>query len=251
MSSRSLIRTPKRLRTNNTARPLPLQRLLETLTPDQLRTVLTTLCSRHPSIAAELTSTAPRPSVSSALSVLHSYQAVLRESFPYGDRPTSDYSFNRVKGSLLALLDALRDYVPQFLPPQETQTAISLAFLDGITEIVAALPNWDSFLHNRYKDDAYDEIGAAWALVIREASKRGAGIQLQVGGWDRKIVRHDEVSGGKMGQAVQAIRECVGWGDGGTQGTGQGQVEDEREKVRRELFGGTYGGNAVQVGQGW
>lgn len=244
----------KRIRTNaTTSRPLPLNRLLETLTQDQLRTALTTLCTRHPAIAAELSSTAPRPSVPSALGVLHSYEAAMQESFPYGDRASSDYSFNRVRGSLLALLDALKDYVPQFLPPQEPQPTVSLAFLDGVTEIVARLPQWDTFVNNRWKDEAFEEMGAAWAMVVREAAKRGAGIQLQVGGWDRKIVRHNEMSGGKLGEAVQALRELGGWFVDQTQTAnargqgGQGQVEDEREKLRRELFSGTYG-NAVQVG---
>jgi len=107
-------------------------------------------------------------------------------------------------------------------------------------------------LHNRYKDEAYDEISAAWALVFREASKRGAGIQLQVGDWDRKVLRHNEVSGGKMGEAVQALQEGMGWygtGGGGGGGDLPGQiVEDDRAAVRRELFSGQYGASAVQVG---
>jgi len=146
----------------------------------------------------------------------------------------------------------LRDYVPHFLPPQESQATTSLAFLDGVTHIVAALPQWDSFLHNRYKDEAYDEISAAWALVFREASKRGAGIQLQVGDWDRKVLRHHEVSGGKMGEAVQALQEGMGWTENGGSGRGgdlPGQlVEDDRAAVRRELFSGQYGASPVQVG---
>jgi len=105
-------------------------------------------------------------------------------------------------------------------------------------------------VNNRWKDEAFEEMGAAWAMVVREAAKRGAGIQLQVGGWDRKIVRHNEMSGGKLGEAVQALRELGGWFVDQAQtgnGSGQKQVEDEREKLRRELFSGTYG-NAVQVG---
>lgn len=118
---------------------------------------------------------------------------------------------------------------------------------------MAGLPVWDSWSHNRYRDEAFEELGTAWALVIREAGKKGAGIQLQVGGWDAKVARWNEVSNGKMVEAVHAVRECLAWGAGMTgqamgSGQGQGQQEmEDRERVRRELFGGTYG-SPVQVG---
>lgn len=242
-------RTIKRPRTNATGRPLALPRLLETLSADEMRSVLNSLCERHPDIGTEIVQTAPRPSVQSALSVLRRYQIVLRESFPYGDRPTSDYSYNRVKNALRNLLEALADFTPHFLPPHETQATISLQYLDAVTTIVHQLPNWDSFLHNRHKEDAYDDLSRSWACVIREAAKRGGGIQLQVGQWDQKLAKHDELSGGKMKEAIAELRRSCGYiGQGMGTGTGGGNGQGE-PSVRDQLFSGTYGlQSPIQVG---
>merc|ERR1712144_3137 len=56
------------------ARPLALPRLLETLDADSLRSVLHTICERHPQIGSEVVASAPRPSVDSTVEVLSKYQ---------------------------------------------------------------------------------------------------------------------------------------------------------------------------------
>ncbi|KAA8571595.1 hypothetical protein EYC84_001592 [Monilinia fructicola] len=122
------------------------------------------------------------------------YQTELQEAFPYGGSPGSDYAYDRVKQHLTNLIDALVDFTPHYLPPNEQQTATSLSFLDRATKVVHDLPNWDSQSHRYHKDNAYDEISRAWALVISEASKRGGGFQLHSGGWDQTLARHNEQS---------------------------------------------------------
>lgn len=243
----------KRPRTNVTGRPLALPRLLETLSADEMRSVLNSICMRHPDIGSEIVNTAPRPSVQSALSVLRSYQTSLRASFPYGDRPTSEYAFNRVKASLTALIEALNDFTPHFLPPHETQVTTSLEYVDAATSIIHGLPNWESFAHDRYKHDAYDEIGKGWACIIKEAAKRGGGIQLQLGGWDQKLAKHDELSGGRLRDAILELRRSCGYiGQG--MGTGMGPREGEGDgqgglSVRDQLLSGSYGVQSpIQVG---
>lgn len=252
MPSRSLptqqpIRTPKRMRTNLTGHPLALPRLLETLGADDMRHLLRSICDRHPEIGAEVVSTAPHPSVASALHVLSNYEAALRASFPFGGKPSSDYAYNRVRQPLSELLDALRDYTPHFLPPNEPQTATSLNYLDGATDVIHRLPNWDSYQHNRHKAEAYEEIAKAWALVVREAAKRAGGMQLMYGGWDQKLAKHNEISGGKMQEAVNELRANLGWigGDGGAPSSGQ--TAEDTASIRQQLLNGTYG-SAVRVG---
>ena len=241
-------RTVKRLRTNITGRPLSLERLLETLRPEELRTVLRSICDRHPDIGSEIKATAPRPSVASALHVLHTYQVNLRQSFPYGDRPTSEYAYNRVRPSLMDLLEALKDYTPHFLPPQEQQAPTSLEFLDGATLVIHQLPNWDSFEHNRHKHEAYEEIGKAWALVLREAAKKGGGMQIQYGKWDQKITKHNELSGGKLQEAINELRSSLSWIGGPATGFDGFEVPGDTNTIRQQLLSGTYGSNAIQVG---
>lgn len=251
-AARPLARPSKKFRANEvTGRPLVLPRLLETLDAESLRSVLQTLCERHPQIGAEVVASAPRPSVSATVDVLLQYQDKLREAFPFGGNAGSDYAYNRVKQQLNELIDALTDYTPHYLPPNENQTTVSLDYLDHATKVIHELPDWDSQSHKHHKDNAYDEISRAWALVISEASKRGGGFQLHSGGWDQRISKHNEQSGGRMQVAVNALGSNLGWmgaagGMGGTPST-------DRESIRNQLLNGTYGASpgsspAVHVG---
>lgn len=238
IAARVLARPTKKIRSNEVSgRPLALPRLLETLDAQSLRSVLQSICNRHPEIGSEVVSSAPRPSVSSALGVLEEYQNKLREAFPFGGNGGSDYSYNRVKGPLTALIDALTDFVPHYLPPHESQTTTSLTFLDGATKFIHELPDWESSSHRHHKDNAYDEISKAWALVITEASKKGAGFQLHNGEWDQKLAKHNEQSGGRMQAAVNALGSNLGWIGGGAMETG------DSNSIRNQLFSGTYGTN--------
>jgi protein Cut8 len=239
MAPRAIARPSKKLRNNEVAgRPLALPRLLETLDAQSLRSVLQQICERHPDIGSEVVTSAPRPSVASALDVLARYQDRLRDAFPFGGNAGSDYAYNRVKQALTDLIDALVDYTPHYLPPNESQTTTSLSFLDGATKIVRDLPEWDNQSHKHHKDNAYDEISRAWALVIGEASKRGGGFQLHSGGWDERLGKHNEESGGRMQVAVNALGSNLGWmGGNGTMGSG------DPSSIRNQLLSGTYGSN--------
>ena len=247
ISARSLPlqRQNKRHRLGLVGRPLALPRLLETLDAESLRGVLQTICARNPSIGAEVEHTAPRPSVSSALDVLKKYESTMQSSFPLGDS-SSDYAYNRVRHALLNLLEALADFTPHFLPPNETQATQSLNFLDGATDIIHRLPDWNSYQNNLHKENAYEEISWAWTLAIREAAKRAGGMQLQYGGWDQKIMKHNQQAHGKLQDAVHELNTRIGWMGGQQQSNYRG---DDISSVRQELLSGTYGANyPVRVG---
>ncbi|KAF2759823.1 tethering factor for nuclear proteasome STS1 [Pseudovirgaria hyperparasitica] len=244
-------RITKRMRTNLAGRPLSLPRLLETLTAEEMRNILQVICDRNPQIGADVVAAAPRPSVGSALGVLGQYEASLQTSFPFGGRNSSDYSYNRVRQALVNLLDALKDYTPHFLPPNETQAATSLTFLDGATEVIHRLPEWDNFQNNRHKQEAYEEMAKAWAAVIQEAAKRAGGIQLQYGGWDQKLNKHNQQSHGRMQDAVDALRTSLGW-IGGDMNSGSASTSanaNDPSSIRQQLLSGTYGiQSQVRVG---
>ncbi|OQD73872.1 hypothetical protein PENDEC_c013G03548 [Penicillium decumbens] len=241
-------RNIKRSRPNVSGRPLSLPRLLETLDTDALRTVVRTMCERHPQLTEEVAQTSPRPSVSSTLQVLRNYQAALQSSFPLGGNTESDYAYNRVRQPLTNLLEALSDFTPNFLPPNEPQPSVSLSYLDGATDIIHALPRWSTPQNNIERDSAYDEIGKAWVLVIREAGKRGGGIQLQYGGWDQKLAKHNQTSGGKLQSAVNELGSNLGWMSG-PDSPSQSPGGNEFGSLRDQLLSGTYGlGTPVRVG---
>jgi len=244
-TSRQLARPSKKQRGNEiTGRPLALPRLLETLDAGSLRSVLQAICDRHPQIGSEVITSAPKPSVTSALSVLEQYQQRLRDSFPYGSDGTSEYAYNRVKAALSALIEALTEFTPHYLPPNESNATSSLSYLDGATNVIHELPDWQNSAHKHHKDNAYDEISRAWALVISESSKRGGGFQLHNDQWDQKLTKHNELSGGKMQIAVNALGSSLDWiGAGPNIGTG------DPGSIRSQLLSGTYGANLpVRVG---
>ena len=242
-------RNTKRPRAGATGRPLSLPRLLETLDADSLRNVLQIICQRHPGLGTEIEQTAPRPSVASALTVLKQYESALQATFPFGGNQSSDYAYNRVKPALVNLLDALADFTPHFLPPNESQASQSLSFLDSATDIIHHLPDWSTFQHRLHKQNAYEEISKAWTLVIQEAAKRAGGIHVQYGGWDQKLAKHNQQSGGKLQEGVNAMSNHLGWmtsQPSTQQHAGRGI---DPSSVRQELLSGTYGSNLpVRVG---
>ena len=241
-ATRQIARPSKKIRNNNVAgRPLALPRLLETLDADTLRNVLQQICEKHTQIGQEVVTSAPRPSVSATFGVLEQYQAKFREAFPFGGGST-EYAYNRVRTQLDQLIDAISDYVPHYLPPNESSSSVSLDILDGVTNIIHQLPDWDSHQHRHHKDNAYDEISRAWALVISEASKRGGGFHLHHGEWDQKIRKHNAQSGGRMQAAENALGNNLGWMGAGAPSSNQ-LANQDRESIRNQLFSGTYGSN--------
>lgn len=242
ISSRPLIRPSKKFRSNDLiGRPLSLPRLLETLDTNQLRTVLERICERHPDIGQEVVSGAPRPTVDSAMNVLHGYQERLNAAAPYGES-SAEYTYDRVKSHIIALIDALSDFTPQFLPPIETQPTKSLEFLDGATRFIHNLPDWQPQTYRHHKDNAYEDISKAWALVINEAAKRGGGFNLHSDGWDQKLARHNEQSGGRLATAMTAMSNSVGW-----MGSNENGGSSDQGSILNQLVSGAYG-SPVRVG---
>ncbi|KAI4860718.1 Cut8-domain-containing protein [Hypoxylon rubiginosum] len=240
-------RQAKKLRSNElTGRPLSLPRLLETLDVTQLRTVLQTICERQPEIGEEVVKSAPRPTVGCALQVLKEYQDRLREAFPYGES-SSDYTYYRVKQPLMALIDALADFTPQYLPPTEPSVNLSLQFLDGATKIVHSLPEWESQSHRHHKENTYDEISKAWALVTNEASKKGAGFILHSGGWDQVLAKHNQQSGGRLGAAMSSMSASLTWVGGGQSSGVSNNMPGSQGSILDQLMAGNFG-SPVRVG---
>ncbi|KAL1302743.1 hypothetical protein AAFC00_003095 [Neodothiora populina] len=254
-SSRSLPhafahRSFKRTRTAvSTGRPLDLPRLLETLSADEMRNLLQNICDQNPAISHEVVTKAPRPSVESTLAVLHKYESTFKQAFPFGNRPSSDYTYNRVHRPMMQLIEALRDFTPHFLPPNEPQPTVTLAYLDAVTQIIHGIPHWDTYQHNRPTHEAYDELSHAWALAIHEGAKKGGGFHLQYSGWDQKLFKHNEDSGGKMQEAVNEMRASIGWAGPSTQSPPPSAPTDDRASIRQQILSGTYGQD-LPVGAG-
>lgn len=234
-SSRVLARPSKKARpTQVSGRSLTLPRLLETLDTDQLRSVLERICDRHPDIGHEVATGAPKPTPQAVLDVLHDYQNKLTAALPYGQNNAS-YVYDRIRDHLIALVEAIAEFTPQFLPPTETQPLKSLQFLDGATEIIHEIPNLDSEAHMYHKETAYDDITKAWTLVISEAGKRAGGFNLYSGGWDDILARHNHKSGGRLASAINAMSSSAVW----MGGNGESSSSDQNS-IRNQLMNGSF-----------
>jgi len=253
VSTRQLPANPRSFKRTRTVtasgRPLDLPRLLETLSPEEMRGLIQTICDHNPSIAHEVVTKAPRPSVDSTLSVLSKYEATFKQAFPFGNRPSSDYTYNRVRQPMLQLIEALKDFTPHFLPPNESQPTVSLTYLDAVTNMIHGLPTWDTYQHNHPKNEAYEELSQAWALVIQEGAKRGGGFHLQFGGWDQRLLKHNESSGGRLQHAVNELRNSLGMVGSSTAPNNMASGGEERAAIRQQILSGTYGAD-VSVGVG-
>lgn len=88
--------------------------------------------------------------------------------------------------------------------------------------------------------------------MIREAAKRAGGFHLQFGGWDHKLVEHNQKSRGRMEEAVNELKAATGFQgqSSASSGTQQG-VSDERASIRQQLFSGTYGQQLGVGKSGW
>lgn len=226
----------KKARSDFPGRPLPVDRLLETLDKDQLRSVLTSLMSRNMGLKDDVVRLSPRPGIQSVLQVLRQYYERLMASFPLDPNPKSDYCYDRVRPQWRALLEALEEFTPPFLPPHETQSSTSLEYLDNVTQLIHDLPEWDTPQYNRAKQNAFEEISKAWISVLKEAAKRGGGMNLQYNGWEEKLRIHNEKSGGLLKDAYEELMAALGWLQPGQVGSSQ-----QNNNIRQQLFSGTYG----------
>jgi len=175
---------------------------------------------------------------------LRQYLHELFAAYPLDPNPRSDYTYDRIRPQWSDLLNALTDFTPHFLPPHESQPSTSLTYLDGVTQIIHELPEWDTAQYNLAKQNAYEEISRAWSSVIKEASKRGGGIQLQYGGWEEKLRLHNQKSGGLMQEAYDELMGALGWLKPQTQPhmqSGGAGSSFQQHSIRQQLFSGTYG----------
>ncbi|KAK9456201.1 Cut8 six-helix bundle-domain-containing protein [Dipodascopsis uninucleata] len=201
---------PKRARTEIIGRRLPLSRQLEFLDVRTLKMLICNLAEKHPYLTEEISHMAPTPNVSSSLDLLSKHLDRIESAFPYKGDQTGDYAYLRVRPHITEFLDAVSDYTPNFLPPEEQQAGNSLQFLDGVTSLVHKLPSWRTESNNSMKHTAYDELARAWSLAVREALKRANGIVLEYGGWREKLAKHNEMAEGRLQSAVDVIEEGLG-----------------------------------------
>lgn len=193
---------------------LPISRLIETLDRKGLQNLIESACQANPAVAAQISATAPRVTVDSAVQNLRSYLQAVYTHLPYtgkGGDDRNDYAYLRVRGYIEEFLSAFADYTSHFLPPNESQPSNTLAFLDNATSLLHNLPVWTDGINNHQRNMAYEELNSAWIFAIKEASKKANGLGLAHGGWEHKLARHNEASNNRLQSALNYLNQELSW----------------------------------------
>lgn len=199
----------KRIRNLPIGRPLPMSRLLDSLSKDALQEVLKNLCQRHPGLSSEVYKYCAKPTVHQAMGLLSALERKLQDSFPFGGDAKGEYAYNRVLPSIKELLGALLDYTPHFLPPNEAHLSDTMEFLDGATAVISRLPDWNNINHSLLKREAYEEINGAWSTAFKEAVRRG---NFGASVYRQKLKHWNDVSNNQLSGALLLSERSI---DGG------------------------------------
>ncbi|KAI1321192.1 Tethering factor for nuclear proteasome sts1 [Mortierella claussenii] len=191
-------------------------KLIATLSSAQLINLIDTLVDSHPSLAENIASLVPRPTVASVQQLLSSLETKLQEAFPYTKwgPGRDDYSFNRVKPALEELVETLMDYTNHFTSPPEFPTT-SFSFLHIATDFCHRLPNWDNTANNEPKSNLYKSLEEYWIKAIQDASdKLEEGKiygQMTVQEWAKNLEQHNITSQGMFASAIEEFKAKLGW----------------------------------------
>ncbi|KAJ3111766.1 Tethering factor for nuclear proteasome sts1 [Phlyctochytrium bullatum] len=167
---------------HNQIASLPLVRLLETMSKEELTSMILSLVAQHPTLESSVANLLPRPTLASASAHLQQLLNKLQAAFPYSrwgpDR--SDYAFNRTRSHLSDCLEAFQHYLLYFTNPAMYTDALAheypshaFSFLRYGATFAAALPVWSSEHHNALcRDLAYQKLAKGWRVAVNEIARR-------------------------------------------------------------------------------
>ncbi|KND01859.1 uncharacterized protein SPPG_03649 [Spizellomyces punctatus DAOM BR117] len=207
--------------------PLPVERLLSSLTKDQLVGIISSLIQKHPVLQSEVSELVPRPTLASVAALLNQAEKSLVEAFPYSKLgpERSDYAFNRVRPQLQEVLQLIMHYLDHFVRSDSYPSsmhhdypATAFGYLHLATALTHRLPVWQNDIHNEEtKGQLYARLGNGWRAAVTEVGKfvkegkvYGAAA---VGEWARNLHQHSaEVKGAYgFGEAFEEFKSHLGW----------------------------------------
>jgi protein Cut8 len=191
-------------------RPLPVTRLLDNLEKPALVTLLSSLMTRHPELAAEVQSLAPKVTPQTALQAIHKLEETFHAAFPYGGDKSGEYAYSRIQTSYNALLQGVADYVTHFLPPSNVNPPELLSFLDSVTEVLHRIPTFHNHIHNLARQSAFADIAAAWQVGIRYFIETNGAFSFSLGGMLGRLEGHAQKEE-SLRSVVESAREHVPW----------------------------------------
>lgn len=174
---------------------LPLQNLLNTLEKPQLIQLVCSLIAEYPKLQADVTSHIPRPTLQLVQPLLQKLEKKLQNSFPYTKwgAGRDEYSFNRVKPTIIDIRNTLADYAAHFTSPDEFPTT-TFTYLCNAVNLTCRLPDWDRPEHNTIKRDLLFRLAGYYRKAVRNASSKCSegkvfGMQV-VDEWGKNLLQH-------------------------------------------------------------
>ncbi|WBW74163.1 tethering factor for nuclear proteasome Cut8 [Schizosaccharomyces osmophilus] len=182
---------------------LPLPRLFQYTEKQQLVSLLLQCVEKHPDLGRDIREKLPVPSLETCIGTMQKLSETLHSSFPYGGDKRGEYAFNRIREKYMAVLHALNDLVPCYLPPHSTCFEYNFAFLDAATNVVHQLPEFHNPNHNVYKSQAYYELTGAWLVVLKQLEERPILPLLPI----EELEEHNQKSHNRLQEAVVYLKE--------------------------------------------
>lgn len=194
----------------------PISKLLATLEKDKLIELISDLVDSNPHLKNEVDAFIPPPTTQSISLVIANLEKKLSDSFPFNKTSArDDYSYSRVKSSLIDIVNALLEYADHFInSPNEHPTTL-FSYLHYATCVAHRLPTWDNEAHNQIKRDLYAELIGYWKKAIDIASSKldqgkiyGRQVVTE---WANELEQHNTETHGQFNEIVQQFKERLGW----------------------------------------
>ncbi|KAH8553026.1 Cut8 six-helix bundle-domain-containing protein [Umbelopsis sp. PMI_123] len=198
------------------ANQLSVSKLLDTLDKATLVDLVNGLIDSYPSLQPEIEKHIPPPTLQSVCQVINDLENKLSESFPYNRSGPlrDDYSFNRVKGHIMDLVNALQEYADHFTTSSDFPTT-TFSYLHFATLAAERLPAWNNPTHNNIQRNLYLALVKYWMTAIEQATSKIAegkiyGEQV-VTEWAKNLVQHNNATNGLFSEAIDLFANSLGW----------------------------------------
>lgn len=124
---------------------LPLHRIMQTLSKQQMVDLVQDLINEYPELAEKVVERSPKITSLEAIAEMQAKVSAIKQSLPYKMDASSDYSFLRVKEMVDDFFQLLSEYTLNYLPPVEQDWQIVIGFIRRfLTEVLPEMPKFNA-----------------------------------------------------------------------------------------------------------
>ena len=194
--------SPKRSKTTEKSND-NLIKVLRDLDSKSLGNILIQLIHKHSWLGNDISLMIPL-TISSVVDILDSKLKLLFKNLPLGSY-SNDYSYSRVKGNYLEILDSVAFYAEYFvnLPDSIEWIDTTASYLLLASDILQnKLMRWDNIQHEKAKFDCFRKLQVGWSkmlqVVVIKVNQGKIFSQVNVGKWGECLWAGRQVGDGKV-----------------------------------------------------